>query len=79
MMSECVVCHTETMREAGAKDRKRCQHLLARRARMVDAARRMKAACSAAFSLLLVSSMCTSSGTKPWRTINRLRGGAAVG
>ncbi len=45
---------------------------MARRARMVEAARRMKAACSAASSLLLVSSMCTSSGTNPWRTIKRL-------
>jgi hypothetical protein len=40
---------------------------------MVEAARRMKAACTAAPGRVAHSSMCTSSGTKPARTISRLR------
>jgi hypothetical protein len=47
-------------------------HLLARRARIVEAARRMKAACTAAPGCVAHVSMCTSSGTNPARTISRL-------
>ena len=40
---------------------------------MVEAARRMKAACTAAPGCVAHVSMCTSSGTNPARTISRLR------
>ncbi len=41
---------------------------------MVEAARRMKAACTATPGRVVHSSMCTSSGTNPARTMSRLCG-----